>query len=81
MAGDAGEDVGEPGLRVDIVEAGGLDQGVEDGGALTAAVRTAKQPCLPPERYRPFILPMSGKRGKFTICGIPTSDEWSPSGV
>lgn len=51
VASDAGEDVGEPCLRVDVVEAGGLDERVEDGGALTAAVRAAEQPCLPPERH------------------------------
>ena len=38
MIGDAGEDIGEPGLRVDVVQSRGLDQGVEDGGALTTAV-------------------------------------------
>lgn len=50
MVSDAGEHVGEPGLRVDIVEAGGLDQRVKDGGALTAAVRAAEQPGLAAER-------------------------------
>lgn len=50
MVRDAGEHVGEPGLRVDIVEAGGLDQRVKDGGALTAAVRAAEQPGLAAER-------------------------------
>ena len=34
VIGDTGEDVGEPGLRVDAVELGGLDQAVEDGGDL-----------------------------------------------
>ena len=38
MIGDASEDIGEPSLRIDIVELGGLDQGVDDGGALTAAI-------------------------------------------
>ena len=37
MAGDAGEHVGEPGLRIDVVQFGGDDQAVEDGGALAAA--------------------------------------------
>jgi hypothetical protein len=43
---DAGEDVGQLGLRVDVVEPGGLDQRVEDGGALTTAIGAAEQPCL-----------------------------------
>ena len=38
MLGDAGEDVSEPSLRIDVVELGGADQTVHDGGALTAAV-------------------------------------------
>jgi hypothetical protein len=36
VIGDAAEDVGEPGLRVDCVELGGLDEGVGDGCGLTA---------------------------------------------
>ena len=34
LFGDAGEDVGERGLQVDIVELGGTDQRLDDGGAL-----------------------------------------------
>ena len=43
MVSDAGEHVGEPGLRVDIVGASGLDQGLKDCGALTVAVQAAEQ--------------------------------------
>jgi hypothetical protein len=39
MIGDAGEHVGEIGLGVEAVELGGLDQRVERGGALAAAIR------------------------------------------
>jgi hypothetical protein len=35
---DARQHVGEPGLRIDAVELGGLDQRVDDGGARAAAV-------------------------------------------
>jgi hypothetical protein len=35
---DAGEDVGEPSLRLDVVEPGGPDQRVHHGGALAAAI-------------------------------------------
>jgi hypothetical protein len=42
--GDAGEDVGEPGSRVDVVELCGADQGVHDAGALTASIGAAEQP-------------------------------------
>jgi len=38
MFGDAGQDVGEPGLRIDIVHLGGDDQAVHNGGALAAAI-------------------------------------------
>ena len=50
VRGDAGEDVGEPGLRIDIVELGGLDQRVDDRGALPTAVGAAEQPGLASER-------------------------------
>jgi hypothetical protein len=41
---DALEDVGEPGLRIDIIELGCADKGVHDGGPVTAAVRAREQP-------------------------------------
>jgi hypothetical protein len=44
MLRDAGEDVGEPGLWIDIVELGGDDQAVEAGGALAAPIRAAEEP-------------------------------------
>ena len=50
MIGDARDDVGEPGLGVDAVEAGGLDQGVEDGGAPAAGVGTGEEIVLSSER-------------------------------
>ena len=44
MLGDAGQDIGQPGLRVDIVHFGGDDQAVHRRGALPAAVGTREQP-------------------------------------
>ena len=38
MFGNAGQDVGEPGLRIDVVHLGGDDQAVHNGGALAAAI-------------------------------------------
>lgn len=35
---DSGEDIGEPGLRIDVVETSGLDQRNHDGGTFSAAV-------------------------------------------
>jgi hypothetical protein len=43
-------DIGEPPLRIDIVEPGGLDQRGDDDHALVAAIRAAQQPCLAAER-------------------------------
>ena len=44
MLGDAGQYVGEPGLRINVVHLGRDDQAVHDGGALAAAIGTAEQP-------------------------------------
>jgi hypothetical protein len=51
MVGDTCEYVGEPGLWIDVVEAGRLYKRVEDRGALAAAIRSAEQPRLPSKRY------------------------------
>jgi hypothetical protein len=40
----ASEDVGEPCERVDVVELGGLDQGIDGGGAMAAFVRASEGP-------------------------------------
>lgn len=50
---DAREDVGEPDLRIDVVESGGLDERVEGRGALAAAIGAAEQPRLPAQGYAP----------------------------
>jgi len=39
VIGDASQHVGEPGLRIDVVELGGVDERQHDGGALAATVR------------------------------------------
>src|SRR5689334_10706786 len=45
----AREHVGEPGQRIDVVELGGLDQGVDGSGAAAAFVRTGKGPVAAPD--------------------------------
>ncbi|MDA9391608.1 hypothetical protein WN73_13375 [Bradyrhizobium sp. CCBAU 45394] len=45
--GDASEDVGEPGFRVDVVEACGGDEGEHDGGAVGAALGAGEGPVAP----------------------------------
>lgn len=79
MLRDTCKDVGEPGLRIDIVELGGSDQRVHDGGALTAAIRAAEQPRLAPEsdaaqspfggivrNADPAVIEEAGERGPAT---------------
>ena len=44
MGGDAGEDVGQPGLRIDTIDLGGDDQAVQRRRPLSAAIGTGKQP-------------------------------------
>src|SRR4029453_10065512 len=46
MLGDAGEDGGQPCLRIDVVELGGDDQAVQEGCALAAAIGAGEQPGL-----------------------------------
>jgi hypothetical protein len=51
MVGDAGENIGEPRLRIDIVEASDLGHHVEHRPALSVAISSAEQPSSPSERY------------------------------
>lgn len=46
MVVDPRQDIGEPSARVNIVELGGGDQGVDGGRTLAAAVRSHEQPGL-----------------------------------
>lgn len=51
MLSDPSEYIGEPSLRVHLVEASSLDQGVEDGSTLAPAIGSAEQPSLPAQRH------------------------------
>ena len=42
--GDAGEDIGKPGLRVDIVELCRVEQRRHEGGAVGSTIRSGEQP-------------------------------------
>jgi hypothetical protein len=59
VIGDAGEHVAEPGFRVEAVELGGFDQGVEGRSAITAGVGAGEEVVLPAEGQRPD-LPFGG---------------------
>jgi hypothetical protein len=48
-AGNASDDIGEPGLGVDVVELGGDDQRVHERGALATAIGADEQPRFPAE--------------------------------
>ena len=45
--GDTGQDVGQPGARINAVQLCGLDQAVHGGGALSALVGACEKPSLP----------------------------------
>jgi len=49
MLSDASKYIAEPSLRVHVIEASGLDQGLEDGRALAATIGSAEQPGLTAE--------------------------------
>ena len=51
----AGQHVGEPGLRIDIVELGGGDQRVDRSGAPAAFVGAGEGPVVSPERNGPQL--------------------------
>jgi len=61
-SGDAGEHIGEPGLWIDIIKLGRHDQRCRDRGAVGTSVGAGEQPGFTPQRYQPFILPMSGRK-------------------
>jgi hypothetical protein len=57
MPGDAGQDVSQPGLRIDIVQFGGDDQAVDRRCSLSAAIGTGEQPRFSAEGNEAFIVP------------------------
>ena len=61
--------IGEPSLRIDIVQFGGDDQAVQRCRPLSAAVGTREQPSFSAEGNRPVILTMSGRRSRSIIAG------------
>jgi hypothetical protein len=57
VLGDPAQHLGEPGLRVDAVQLGGLDQRVGDAGRPAAAFGADKEKILPAQDdrlHRPF---------------------------
>ena len=68
--GHALQDVSEPDKGFDVVELCGGDEGADGCPSDAATVRAREQIVLAPERNRPFILPMSGRKWKFITGGI-----------
>ena len=57
-------------MRVDVIQAAGLDQRIHGGRTVTAAVRAAEGPVPAPDSNRRVILPMSGSTWNFITDGI-----------
>jgi hypothetical protein len=70
MSCDTGEDVGEPGLRIDAIHFGRDDETVHGCGALSAAIGPAEQPRFSTQGNLAVILPMSGRMLWSIIVGI-----------
>jgi len=50
MIGQSGKDIREPSLRVNVIELGGRNQGVDGGGATPAFVGAGESPVVTSER-------------------------------
>ncbi len=61
-SGELADGVGEVGFRVEAVQLGGFDQGVEDGGAVAACVGPDEQEVLATDGDDTFIVPLLLKR-------------------
>ena len=64
------QDIGEPSLRVDVVELGGFDERVDGGGATAAVIRSCEYPVVAADRNLAVILPISGRMSSSIIAGI-----------
>ena len=71
MECDSGENAGEPGPRIDIVELGRLRESIDRGGSRTAAVRAGGRPVAPAESERAN----HAFRGIFAEAGAAIIDE------
>ena len=72
--------IGEVRQRVDSVRAAGNCERVEVCAGVCSELGVDKQPCASPNRHHAVILPISGKKLKFTIASIPfTADAYARS--
>jgi hypothetical protein len=70
MGGDAREDVGEPGLRINAIHFRRDNETVHGCSAMPAAIGPAEQPRLSSQRNLAVILPISGRMSPSIIAGI-----------
>lgn len=78
MIGDVGENVGEPGARVDVVELRGFDQGEDGSGPATAAVGAGEGPVLASDREA-TQRPLGGVVGEADAVVVEEARERRPS--
>ncbi len=74
VVSEAGEHVGEVGLRVETIELGAFDQRIDCGGTAAAGIGAGEQIIFAANGNRRFILPISGRRSKSTIAGTRCMD-------
>lgn len=78
MGGYAGQDIGQPSLRIHTVHFRRDDEAIHRRRAPPTAIGASEQPGFPPKSHCPFILPMSGTSWKSTTDGIRISAAKSP---
>ena len=79
MIGQSGEDVGEPCLRVDIVELACFDQGVDGGGAASSGIGAGEHPVLPPDGHAAQAA-LGGIVGQADAAIVEETGEGFPAG-
>jgi hypothetical protein len=75
VLGDAGQDVGQPSLRIDVIHFCRDDDAVDGGGSLPAAIGAGEQPRLSSKSNLAAILPISGRMSSSIIAGIRCTGE------
>src|SRR6516165_4308114 len=71
VIGDPGQHVGEPGLGIDLIELGRVDQHQHDRGALAATIGAGEQPRLASE----------GNSAQLENLGLPSTPLYPSSGL
>ena len=61
VIGDTSLHVGEPSLRIDVVELARLNEREHDRRTFATTIGSGEQPCLAPESNLAVILPISGR--------------------